>query len=384
MKFLYVIGSVELGGAEQHLLRVTTALRTRGFEPVVFVMTLGGTLAHDFERGGVPLHGVELPTWVERLVRHPRILAWLRLFCSAAALWWWLWRLRPAAVHFFLPAAYIVGGVVSVFGPPTRRIMSRRSLNLYQQKHRLFRRLEHWLHPRMDTICGNSQAVVNDLQTEGVRPEQLKLIYNGIDLGRFDSVKPRAEVREALGVPPDALVFVMLANLIPYKGHADLLQAFARIQGRLGRSWVCWCVGRDDGIGSSLKGQAQALGIEQHVAFLGARTDVPDLLCAADVGVLCSHEEGFSNAVLEGMAAALPMVVTDVGGNAEAVLDGQTGHVVPARSPDALAEALWRVASDDQRVAMGQRSLARVREAFSWNACVDAYVDLYRRSGTSV
>lgn len=379
MKILYVIGSMELGGAEQHLLRVATALRKLGYAPEVFTLSTGGPLTNEFQANDVPVHGVRLPALISRLLRHDRAVAWAGLFCSAAALWWLYWRRRPQVVHFFLPAAYIVGGVVALFGPRMRRVMSRRSLNLYQANHRLFRRVEHQLHPYMNLVCGNSMAVIEDLKDEGIPPSRLRLIYNGLPLERFDGCLPRAQVREALRLDDDCLVLAMVANLIPYKGHGDLIDALALIKDRLPENWVLLCVGRDDGIRGGLEARALASGLGDCVRFLGPRTDVPDLLCAADIGVLCSHEEGFSNAILEGMAAGLPMVVTDVGGNAEAVVHGDTGLVVPAKSPEALSAALLAMASDPQRAAMGARGRQRVATVFSMDACLRGYRDLYEQ-----
>lgn len=373
---------MEVGGAEQHLLRISTALRKRGFQPEVFAITIGGPLTHAFNEGGVPVHGVMLPGWMQRILRNERAIAWAGLLYSAVALWWLLWRRRPQVVHFFLPAAYIVGGVVSLFGPRARQIMSRRSLNLYQAKHRLFRRVEHWLHPRMDQVCGNSAAVIEDLISEGVTKDQARLIYNGVNLERFVQPRSRATVRSDLSIPDDALVFVIVANLIPYKGHADLIKAFAKIQDLMLQPWVCLCVGRDDGIGSELHQEAVSLGLGKEICFLGSRQDVPDLLNAADIGVLCSHEEGFSNAILEGMAAKLPMVVTDVGGNAEAVVHGLTGLVVSPRAPDELADALLAVAQDPERRRMGEAGRLRIETVFSMDACLQGYADLYRGRDT--
>jgi glycosyltransferase involved in cell wall biosynthesis len=108
--------------------------------------------------------------------------------------------------------------------------------------------------------------------------------------------------------------------------------------------------------------------------------DVGPCLAAADIGVLSSHEEGFSNAVLEGMAAGLPMLVTDVGGNAEAVLDGEHGHVVPARDPSALAARLVALALDPaQRRRFGAAAKARAQDCFSVDACVSQYLQMYRK-----
>lgn len=379
MKILYVIGSMEVGGAEQHLLRVAGALAARGWQPTVFALNPHGPLAPAFEAAGVPVRGVSLPAAWARWLRHPRVIAWTGLLLSMLLLVWTYWRLRPRVAHFFLPAAYIVGGTASLVAPPVLRVMSRRSLNHYQAKHRLFRRIELWLHGRMDLVCGNSAAVVRDLQSEGVAQDRLRLIYNGIETGRFQAKRTRAEVRAELGIQDTAVVMMMVANLIPYKGHTDLVQALGAVQAFLPPEWVCVCVGRDDGIAASLMEQARAAGIWDHFRFTGSRQDVPDLLAAADVGVLCSHEEGFSNAVIEGMVSGLPMVVTDVGGNAEAVLHGETGLVVPARNPDALGDALLQICNDpEQRARMGRAGRQRVMDHFSMEACVKNYESLYR------
>jgi glycosyltransferase involved in cell wall biosynthesis len=113
---------------------------------------------------------------------------------------------------------------------------------------------------------------------------------------------------------------------------------------------------------------------------MGSRHDVADILCAADIGILCSHEEGFSNAVIEGMACGLPMVVSDVGGNGEAVVHERTGFVVPPRDPQALAEALLKLALDGtMRHAMGKLARQRAEQNFSMTTCIDHYVKLYNR-----
>lgn len=374
---VYVIGSMGLGGAEQHLLRVASALRRCGYATEVFALDLDGPLALAFADAQVPLHGIRLPQWLQERLPWPRVAARIRIALSVPALWWLYWRRRPQVLHFFLPIAYLVGALTALFGPRTVRIMSRRSLNDYQARRPLLARLERKLHAQMDVVCGNSRAVLAQLVDEGIAPERLRLIYNGVDLERFRNPRNRHEVRRELGVGGASLVFLSVANLIPYKGHADLLQALAQAAPALPADWWLICAGRDDGIGAALRAQAGRLGLAAHILWLGSRLDVPDLLAAADIGVLCSHQEGFSNAVLEGMAAALPMLVTDVGGNAEAVQHGHTGWVVPARNPDALAAALLAAAREPQRERMGRNGRERAEQLFSLQACVAAYEQLY-------
>jgi glycosyltransferase involved in cell wall biosynthesis len=204
-----------------------------------------------------------------------------------------------------------------------------------------------------------------------VDPARTKLIYNGIDLAPFLHTSFAQENRSAL-------VFIIVANLIQYKGHADLIEAFASISHTLPRGWELWCVGRDDGLKRDLQRLAKSRDVSEQIKFLGPQTNVPSLLKSADISVLSSHEEGFSNAILEAMAAGLPVVATDVGGNAEAVVDGETGLIVPPRDPIALGQALLKLAVTPQmRAEMGRRGKERVERYFSLKQCAQAYSDLY-------
>jgi glycosyltransferase involved in cell wall biosynthesis len=282
-------------------------------------------------------------------------------------------------VHFFLPASYLVGGPLALLARMPNLVMSRRSLNLYQRKRPLVSRLERWLHKRMDAILGNSGAVVRELiEVEGCPPNRVGLIHNGIDTTAFSGQPDKAAIRAELDIDPKSFVAIIVANLIPYKGHGDLLDALSRVRDRLPQPWTLLCVGRDDGILPQLEDLARAQGIADRVRFLGERKDVPRLLAAGDIGLLCSHQEGFSNAILEGMAAGLPMVVTDVGGNGEAVADGETGFVVPARDAGALSEAIVKLASEPSlRAKQGKKARARVEAQFSIQTCVSKYDRLY-------
>jgi glycosyltransferase involved in cell wall biosynthesis len=377
-RILYVIGSLEFGGAEQHVVQVARKLKARGWVPEFFVFSLGGPLTEYLDSEGIPIFGRSMPAWLERLAAFPRIKARLGLLMLMGSLTRTMIARRPLIAHFFLPGAYLIGGLAALVTGTRPRVMSRRSMNNYQKAYPIYARLEHFLHPRMDRICGNSYAVIEQLKSEGARESQLVLLYNGIDLSRFDRVVESNVLRSDLGIASDALVLVIVANLIPYKGHDDLIQALGFIRDELPKPWVCLCVGRDDGILHQLQSRARMVGVDNHIYWLGPRSDVPDLVAASDIGILCSHEEGFSNAVLESMAAALPLVVTDVGGNSEAVIHGDTGWVVPPQNPVALAEGILKLVRHPQRNMLGQRGRKRVERLFSLNTCIEQYEALYR------
>lgn len=378
-KILAVIGTLDSGGCERHLLGVLPRLDKNTFDARVFTLTRRGALADEMERGGIRVKS-------RKRVFSPKSRSLvgraLGLWDSAVSLAGELREFQPDIVHFFLPSSYVVGAPVALFSGYRRLIMSRRSLANYQRKHRVAGFLERKLHPRMSLLLGNSQAVVEQLRGEYPSSGRVELLYNGITIDDFSSPAERRILREKLGVDDRTVALGILANLTPYKGHADLLRSCARV-GPQNSNWRLFVIGRDDGIGMELKTLAVSLGVAQCVVFLGERSDARSLLGAMDIGVSASHEEGFSNAILEFMAAGVPVVATDVGGNAEAVVDGTTGFVVPATDHDRMAEAITLLLHDGElRERMGMVGNRLVREKFSLNACVAAYETVYKRIAT--
>jgi len=377
-QILFVTASLGIGGTEQQLVMLAAELNRRGYRVMVFSLATGPLLG--------ALKAERVPTLVARArLRQSRSLSIFNLALAATKLFALLIRHRPAVVHFFLPEAYLLGAPLAAVARIPIRVMSRRSLNVYQQNHPgLVAWIERALHRTMTAILGNSRSVVRQLlEIEGVDSNRLGLIYNGVDTARFATGLKRgairASTRSAFNLPSQALVIVMVANLIVYKGHLDLLEALHIISGHLPVGWRLLLVGHDEGIGDKLRAQAHALAIDDHVVFLGSRVDVPEILLASDIGILCSHQEGFSNAVLEGMAAGLPMVVTAAGGNPEAVIDGETGIVVPPNNPPRLADGILRLIVDpDLRARFGDAGRVRVAANFSINQCVANYDGLYR------
>lgn len=373
IRILVVIGALDLGGAESHLAQVLPRLARDGFEIAVHTLTGRGALASALEKAGVRViappgseKGSKSGGFAGRASRAARAGLSLARFMRS-------WK--PDIVHFFLPEAYLVGAPIARVVSSAKRVVSRRSLNDYQVKRPALARLERALHASMQALLGNSAAVTAQLIAEGAPAPRVHLIRNGIDLARFERPRARAALRAELGTSPDTVAIACVANLIPYKGHADLIDALARMP--RDPPWELWCAGRDDGIGRALADRAAGLG--GRVKFLGARDDVPDLLAAADIGVLASHEEGFPNAVLEAMAARLPVVATRAGGIPEAIDDGKTGLLVPVRDPAALGAALVRLIGDAAlRRRMGAAGRARVEAEFALDACAVAYARLYR------
>jgi len=372
-RILIVTEALGFGGTEAHLVAVLPHLVEAGWSISVFCLVERGPRAAELEQAGVRV--VAASRLASR--RQKRLIYPLQAGLDCSALYAYARHWHPQVAHFFLPGPYLLGAPVTMAAHIPIKIMSRRSLAHYQRNWLGAQRLERMLHSRMTAIVGNCGAVIRELIREGVPPGKLRLIYNGIEPS--GPTLDQGEARVALGLNADALIGIVVANLIPYKGHRDLIEALAIAAPKLPFSWQVVCVGSDNDLRPELEALAAAKGLSRNVRFLGQRFDVGRLLAAADFGVLPSREnEGFSNAILESMRAGLPMIATDVGGNAEAVVDGTTGLVVPAADPNALSAALLRLAQDPSlRRRLGEAGRQRVATAFTLDECVAKYCALY-------
>ena len=376
MKVLFVIGSLDSGGAEHHLVQLIPRLASQGLICRVYTLTHAGELAGNLQNNGITVTQPFGSTFIRK--RFGSLSAPILGVLSAISYLITLSTYRPNVIHYFLPAAYLFASPLSFFSFKAKRIMSRRSRNHYQKKYPQLSKFEHWLHKRMDYLLANSQAVVQDLIDEGAPASRIGLIYNGVNTDQLTtpSTDERRTARENLSIPSESLCLIVVANLIPYKGHIDLLNALANCA--LPDNWVLLVVGRDSGILTNLQSLGHDLGLNNHIRWMGSLTDLTDIYRAADIALLPSHEEGFSNAILEAMACRLPVVATNVGGNAEAIIDGSGGIIVSPQNPQELSKAIEKLASTPElREKYGRFARCRVENEFNWKKCTLIYSDLY-------
>jgi glycosyltransferase involved in cell wall biosynthesis len=200
---------------------------------------------------------------------------------------------------------------------------------------------------------------------------KMEVIRNGVDVAAFDRSPDRA-LREAIGGRDGRPVVLVVARLDVQKGHRHLLAAARALPDAV------FVLAGDGPERSRLEALASDLRLGDRVRFLGERNDVPALLAACDVFVLPSLYEGLPISVLEAMAARRPVVATAIGGTDEAVVNGQTGLLVPPADPTSLAAAIGRVLRDAElRSRLGDAGRARVAERFSANDMVRRVMDVY-------
>ena len=226
-------------------------------------------------------------------------------------------------------------------------------------------------------ICLTSREIDQYLKAHIGRRDQYIYIYNGIDIEAFSRPpNGKQNLRQNLNIPTDAILCTTVGRLVPVKGQADLLYAFAQAQ-KTERLLHLLLVGEGE-LRAELEDLTKQLGIQNHVHFVGWRDDVADLLGISDIFVLPSHNEGLSLVIVEAMARSLPVIATEVGGVPEVVVPNQTGVLTPARNPKSLAGALICLASNAaQRTQMGQAGYHRAVSYFSIDATARHTGNLY-------
>ncbi len=229
----------------------------------------------------------------------------------------------------------------------------------------------------VQAVVAISEGVRAMLIESGVAPARISVVPSGVEADRFaPSAEARTRVRRQYAAPDDACVLIVVGALAVRKGHDVLLDALARLGDP---TLVVWCAGAG-AARAALEAQRATLGLDAQVRFLGRVDDVAGLLAGADVMVMPSRQEGLGVAALEAMAAGLPVIASRVGGLPEAVVDGDTGLLVPADDAAALAAAIARLAGNrDLRRRLGAAGAARVRTRFTMGAMAAATLAVYRR-----
>ena len=209
-----------------------------------------------------------------------------------------------------------------------------------------------------------------------ISSQKVRLIYNGIDTLKFENIKNLEMIRKELNLSQDDLILGNVGNLREVKDHPTLITAFSKISPLFPQSKLL-IVG-EGRLRPNLEKLCEEFGLEDRVLFLSHRRDVPSILNLLDIFILPSRSEGCSLSILEAMAAGKAVVATNVGGNPELVLNGQTGLLVPPSQPDKLAEKMiFLLKNEELRKKMGGEGKKRVKERFSRESMIKNYEELY-------
>jgi glycosyltransferase involved in cell wall biosynthesis len=366
VKVLYVLdafeGGAHTGGTEAQLIELLSHLDRRRFAPEVAVFRATAST----DRGDA----FPCPSRVLRIDKllHPH--AALRLLALAGR----IRREGVRLVHVLLNDASIAAPLFCRLGG-AQVIVSRRDMGFWYTPRVLA--AIRFSNVFVSRIVANSEAVRRSVNAREHYPAaRVDVVYNGHNPARFDA-PPAPGFRDRLGIGATDPIVGIVANLNPWKRHADLLDAFARVRVRHPRAHLV-AVGSGT-LRASLDDKARALGIQDHVHFLGATRDVVPIVKHFSVGVLCSDSEGLSNAVIEYMMCGKPLVCTRVGGNPEVVRDGVTGVLIEPGDIAQLAATIDRLLADAALAKrMGSEARAAAR-AFTSAQMARQHMVLYDR-----
>lgn len=361
MKIVHLVIGGEVAGGQLVALELARAARARGHEPA-FLSPSPGAFVELAEREGFPVRVVGLGGALD-LRSLARLVAALRAERADVV---------HTHVHFSLNVLGRVAGRLT-----GARVVAHMHIDNVFRARGMGRRAQVALDNATARLCSTivavSEVTATSLVRQGYPAARVVVVPNGI------AVPGPAEPSRPDGVPDGVPFLLHVGRLAPVKGQRELIEALALL-GR--RDAVVVLAGRDletDGaFERDLEARADELGVRDRVVFAGYRDDVPALLAAADVFVLPSQIEGLPLTVLEAMAAARPVVATPVGGTPEAVVDGETGELVPPGDVEALARALDGLLSDPDRARrLGESGRRRVEERFSAAAMSERVLALY-------
>lgn len=368
-KFLAQFG---LGGTEMQVLGLARQFNSTQYALSFGCLRAGGTIARDYGAHGwnvaeYPIRrfasiraGRELLRLARELkVRSPKVLHSYNFYANV----------------FSIPAARMAG-VPCV-------IASIRDMGVYLTPNQL--RVQRMVCQMADRIIVNAEAIRDWLIAGGYTAEKILVVRNGVDIPVLENRSIRTRIRDELGIPSNAKVVMMVSRLNPQKGVEYLIEAVPEILKEIPEAWfvivgdvVMESAEEERKYCEGIVAKARELGVSERVVFTGLRRDVPHLLAAADLSVLPSLSEGLPNAVIEAMAAGLPVVASRVGGIPELIHQGHTGLLVPPGDIAALAKSMIALlANPFLRRRIGESARRHIQSEFSFQKMYQETIAIY-------
>ncbi len=370
VRIFHIINDLSIGGTEMMLYKLLSRMDRERFDSTVISLVDRGELRNQIEALGISVHttrmkpGLPTPASIWRLIHLVR-------------------KLKPRVIQGWMAQGSLTAQLAGVFASERASVLWNIRHSPYSLEHeklataaaiKLCARLSHW----PAKILLNSRSGALQHEADGYRTAKTQVIPNGFDTELFaPSKEARASVRVELGVAESITLIGLVGRYHPLKDHRNFINAARLLLQDYPDVQFMLCGKRVDWTNHALCELIHELGISERVHLLGERQDMPRLTAALDIASSSSYSEGFPNVIGEAMSCAVPCVVTDVSDMPWIV--GDTGRVVPARNPEALAGA-WKellALGAEGRKALGLAARSRVVEVFSLQSVVAQYESLY-------
>ncbi len=352
------------GGAQEHVYSLVTRLDPTYYDVCVVSLSHGSSVRR-LEKAGIDVCVIDEPD--DRL--------------AVQALAELLGPMEPEIVHNHMYRAEILGTRAALLlgekGCKRPAVISTvHSSRVRCSDDRIALRQ---LTPLMDRLIAVSKAIEHKIREEGRTGAPVSLIYNGVDLQRYNHQQPCCTLHEDYSIPESSPIVGVVARLEAEKGHRTLIDAWPLVTAAHPEAWLL--VVGEGSERESLEAQAASLGIADRVVFTGRREDVPAVTAALDIAVLPSYREAQGLSVLEAMALSRPVVASEVGGIPEMIEDGVSGLLVRPNDPEELADAIVRLLSDHPYADMiARRGHDVVHDRFCIELMVNAIANLYEEA----
>jgi len=358
-RLTYLITDLQVGGVPLHLYRLATGMAAARYDVRVIALADEGPVGAMLRQAGVSVDACE--------ARSPRDVR------ALARLYKYLRRSRPDVLHALLFHANFAARLVGpAAGVPVSRIICE--IQTVERERAWHLALDNLTCRLCRFEVGNSPSVLEHLARHAHIPRsRLRCVWGAVDADRFASARPLD--RRTLGVRADEQLIVWAGRFDPVKGFEEMIGAVARVAQRRP---VRFMLAGEGAYRPRIEALIRTHGLNERVALLGNRPDMPNLLATADVFLFGSRTEGLPNALLEAMAAGLPVVATDVPGNRDLITHERTGLLARPGSAESLADGLERVLDrPDWAQTLGRQAQKWVVENFDASSFVPRWEHVY-------
>ena len=361
-RILHIIPTLDRGGAEKQLTLLASGMKRRGADVHVCCLTRGGPLASELTAAGVPLKVIG-----KRWKLDP--FAYFALKRQIA-------ELQPDIVHTWLFAANCYGRQAAFDCGVKHVLANERCVDLWKTWWHFA--IDRYLARKTEKLVTNSAGVVEFYAQNGIAAEKFRVISNGIHLPNAATLTlERNTLLHELDLPAGARLIATVGRLWPQKRLKDLIWAFDLLQCVVDDVYLL-IIGEGPQRWRLERYARQVLTPESRVLFLGERSDVPQLLPHLECFWLGSEYEGQSNAVMEAMSTGLPVVATNIPGNRDLIVSGESGYLVPVGDRAGFAACTREILADNALAQrLGRTAREQIERAFSIEKMVQAYESLY-------
>lgn len=362
-KVLYLLNYAGKAGTERYVETLVRYLGGSRVEPY-FAYNEGGLLVERLEAMGVPCRRVEMRSRFDR--KAARALAAL---CDE-------WDIDLIHCHYL--REHYTALLAKRYRPGLKVVYT----NHFVQANDLVTRISNrWMDKRQDQMIAVCNKGKEQLIANGWTGERIQVVFNAVDPEAWAGDRSESTLRQELGIPEDRFVMLCASRFADDKGHKYLIDSVKLLKERTKKSFTLVLAG-DGPLLEPSKAQVKELGLEDVVTFIGFRKDIKNLYKGSDLYVNSSQHEALSFLIIEAMAAGLPVIATDMGGNSDIVNDqAGCGLLVTYDDPDSMASAMQKLLEDEGLLAKCREGAARtIQEKFEIHQWADATWSVYEKA----